>query len=200
MRRLSLDLELNVDGVNPTEDIVQVGYSAFDTETGIIETTGDYIKIDKPLHPYIITLTGISQKDIDTKGVSLIEAYNNLLAFCDKHEIKSRQAVTWGAGDMPELKAQLEDIAMFILEGPGWRFGRAECNVKVVYQMYMIANGKNPSGGLGKSLKKLGLAFEPFLDVVSTSGAVRQRGAHDARADALNTAKMYLYLQNKLKT
>lgn len=225
MKRIALDLELNTDGVNPTEDIIQIGYTAFDTETGIIETSGDYIKINKPLYPYITKLTGINQHEIDTRSVSLAEAYYNLLKFCEKHEVKFGQLVTWGSGDHEELKLQLDGLRQpqydggevpagyivkyFTYEPLGifarpylcvidWKFGRAELNLKAVFQMYAVANNIQRSGGLKKSMKAVGLDFVPFMDKVA-DGKFRQRGAHDARCDALNTARMYLKLQEKMK-
>lgn len=225
MRRISLDLELNVDGVNPTESIIQIGYTAFDTKTGIIETSGDYVKIDKPLYPFITTLTGISQREIDTRGVSLAEAYSNLLDFCEKHEVKFGQLVIWGSGDHEELKYQLDNLRFPQYKGGdipkgyqvktfaesefmratqyliplNWKFGRSELNLKAVYQMFATANDFKRSGGLSTSLKKQGLSFVPFQDKVAEN-SYRQRGKHDARADALNTALFYLYLQNKMVT
>lgn len=192
MRRIALDLELNTDGTNPTESIIQVGYTVFDTKEGIIETAGDYIKIDKPLYPFIINLTSISQREIDTKGVSLEQAYLNLLEFCDKHEVKFGQLVTWGSGDLSELKGQLQQAEFF-----DWKFGRSELNLKAVYQMFAVANGFKRSGGLKLSMKNQGLNFVPYMDNVADE-KFRQRGAHDARTDALNTARFYLHLQNKM--
>lgn len=226
MRRIALDLEMWTDGIGPTMEIIQVGYTVFDTKDGIIATSGDYVKINKPLHPYIINLTGIKQHDIDTKGVSLAEAYSNLLDFCEKHEVKFGQLVTWGSGDLEELKTQLDsqpypqyygqDIpkgyemvytipmndnileALPYLKPREWKFGRAELNLKAVYQMYATVNDKKRSGGLSSCLKREGLEFTPFLDEVAP-GKFRQRGKHDARADALTTANFYLYLQEKMK-
>jgi inhibitor of KinA sporulation pathway (predicted exonuclease) len=82
-----------------------VGYTAFNSITGeILETSGDYIKISKPLYPFIINLTGITQNEIDTRGISISQSYKNLINFCEKHEIKFGQMVTWGSGDLDEYK------------------------------------------------------------------------------------------------
>lgn len=205
MMRIALDLELNIDGVNPTESIIQIGYTAFDTKLGIIETSGDYIIIDKPLYPFIINLTGISQQELNKRGVSLTHAYDNLISFCKKHNVGFWQMVTWGSGDHEELKTQYEQEMQHWMSNEwtpdkpqSWKFGRSECNLKAVYQMIAGANDLGRSGGLKRSMKKMGLDFVPFLDKVGAD-SVRQRGAHDARCDALNSARFYLHLQEKMK-
>lgn len=193
MIRFSLDLELNTDGVNPTEDIIQVGYTAFNSITGeILETSGDYIAISKPLYPFIINLTGIIQHEIDTRGVSISQSYKNLLKFCEKHEIKFGQMVTWGSGDLDEYKkAVLES-------GEEWIFGRTEFNLKTFYQAYRSINGLGHSGGLKKSMKNCSVEWQVFMDHLP-SGNKKQRTAHDARCDALNTAVFYSHLVSKLR-
>lgn len=197
MKRVALDLELNTDGLGETEDIIQIGYTVFDTVTGIIETSGDYVKIDKPLYPFITKLTGISQQEIDNRGVSLIQAYTNLVEFCRKHDVKFWQMVTWGSGDHEELKQQVMLADMLSEHNTDWNFGRSELNLKAVYQMYQAKTDSKRSGGLGLSMKKQGLSFQPFMDKVAED-KFRQRGQHDARADALNTALFYLHIQGKM--
>jgi inhibitor of KinA sporulation pathway (predicted exonuclease) len=195
--RVALDLELNTDGLGETQEIIQIGYTVFDTITGVIETSGDYIKTEIPLTPFIINLTGISQREIDTRGVSLIQAYTNLIEFCRKHDVKFWQMVTWGSGDHEELKQQVMLADMLSEHNTNWNFGRSELNLKAVYQMYQARTDSKRSGGLALSMRKQGLSFVPYLDKVSGT-AVRQRGQHDARADALNTALFYLKLQEKM--
>jgi inhibitor of KinA sporulation pathway (predicted exonuclease) len=197
MIRVSLDLELNTDGLGETQEIIQIGYTVFDTKDGIIETSGDYVKTDIPLYPFITNLTGISQREIDTRGVSLIQAYQNLVEFCRKHDVKFWQLVTWGSGDHEELKQQVMLADMLGESNTEWNFGRSELNLKAVYQMYQAKTDSKRSGGLGLSMRKQGLSFVPYLDKVSET-AIRQRGQHDARADALNTALFYLHLQGKM--
>lgn len=192
MKRLTIDLELNTDGTSPTEEIIQLGYTIFDTETGEMKTGGDYVTISKPLYPFIIQLTGIKQRDIDNQGVTLQQAYTNMVQFCRDNDLTFWQIVQWGSGDDKELKEQLGTDCE-------WNFGRSDCNLKAMYQAYAIANGKKRSGGLKTVLKACRLNFDPFIEVVSVDGATRQRGAHDARADAQNTAKLYLWLNKRFK-
>lgn len=193
MIRFSLDLELNVDGINPTEEIIQVGYTAFNSITGeILETSGDYITISKPLYPFIIKLTGITQNEIDTRGVSISQSYKNLLNFCEKHEIKFGQMVTWGSGDLDEYKKSVLE------SGEEWVFGRTEFNLKAFYQAYRSINGLGHSGGLKKSMKNCNVEWQVYMDQLP-SGNKKQRTAHDARCDALNTAVFYNHLVSKLR-
>ena len=194
MIRIALDLELNCDGTNPTEEIIQVGYCAFDTETGnILEVAGDYVCISKPLHPYITTLTGITQKEIDDQGVSLEQAYKNLMSFFEKHDAGFRQIITWGGGDLSALKDELTFKGF-----TGWTLGRSECNAKAIYQAYRVANGAKHQSGLKNSMNKVGLKWNTFKEI-DLNGNTKERTAHNAKCDALNTAIMYMFLSNKLK-
>ena len=189
--RVALDLELNVDGINPCEDIIQIGYSIFETTTGerLYVGGGDYVQINKPLYPYITTLTGITQWDVDNRGVSFQQAYDNLVAKCVEYNV-FRQLVTWG-NDREEL---LEQFNNYYPTGK-WMFGRSSCNTKPMFQAMQIQRGVGKSGGLKKSLNKLGVLWIVFKDVV-TPTCTRQRSAHDARCDADNTVSMYLKLMS----
>lgn len=137
------------------------------------------------------------------------------------------QICEWGSGDVSTLRNELsskawedmiesyhldshqEVIAVkdaevldipkhYIRNNYEWMFGEATLNLKAVYQMYRISRGQNRSGGLSKALKNLGLNFLVFRDEVAP-GSFRQRGKHDARADALSTASLYLELDKRTK-
>ena len=203
MIRIAIDLELHNDGPLPGHlnppcgPIIQVGYTFFSTRTGILHTDGNYIKTGVPLSPYIQNLTGITENDIDKRGVTLHQAYLNMVEAFEHFKItyaeteKSyRQLVEWGSQDSIELKGALSEVCPDFK----WYFGNASLNVKAVYQMYCISNDIKYQGGLGKSLKNMGLEFEPFNDLG------KQRGQHDARADSLNTAKIYLKLQEFVRS
>jgi inhibitor of KinA sporulation pathway (predicted exonuclease) len=187
MIKLSLDLELNNDEKNTIlMEIIQVGYTFYDTESKEFFTYGDYVKIDAPLTPYIIKLTGITQDELDTRGVTLEQAYSNLVARCAQHGYTKGSVITWGGGDMQELKAALQN--------PKWIFGRRERDVKQVYIMVKEALGINlKRGGLKSSCQDFGVGWTPYKDEVAP-GKIRQRTAHDARCDALNT----MIIHNKL--
>lgn len=238
MLRIAIDLELESDGKN-TGKIIQLGYTIFSTGTPnspprLILTDGDYVKVDKPLHPFIVNLTGITDKDLKEKGVSIHQAFYNMVEACkkvesllsqDDKEKSFFQIVEWGSGDYSKLKEELynsayedyggeelndkyQTIKYFTTYDKGVVsykkhnevkniFGRSTLNVKAVFQMYQIAHGLKHSGGLAKSLRRLGLEFSPFKDE-SEDFKIKQRGAHDARADALNTARIYLEIQGRM--
>lgn len=187
MNRLAIDLELHSDG-KKTGKIIQLGYTIFSTSGKILFTGGDFIITGEPLSDYIINLTGIQERHIVEQGVTLEQAYNNMVDKCTDYNVFC-QIVEWGSGDVSQLKEELNDSIE-------WKFGRASLNIKAVYQMFRMARGKNYSGGLKRSLKNIGKEFQSFKDPITG----RMRGNHDARADALNTALMYLYLQNQIKT
>lgn len=120
--RIAWDLELHNDGPSegnphpPCYGIIQLGWTIFSTKTGIIEVGGDYIKTGLPLSPYIQNLTGIKEKDITEKGVSIHEAYLNMQKkweFWVKVGKETRenaisQPINWG-DDVTELKQELVD-------------------------------------------------------------------------------------------
>jgi DNA polymerase III epsilon subunit-like protein len=255
MIRIAIDLELESDG-KVTGDIIQLGYSIFCTRTNnIIQSSGDYIKIDRPLHPFIIGLTKITDKDIQEKGVSIYEAYGNMINLFNKlveeeqircetesNEVDSTpakfkrnkygfyQIVEWGSGDVSKLKEDLnikeyekdvgqelkthqerihfkpksgEDfdvkrVTGMVKNNYRFDFGRSSLNLKAAYQMYQEANIKKFKGGLSTSMKALGLQFESYKEEVAP-GKFRQHGQHNAIADALSTAHMYLELRRRQK-
>jgi inhibitor of KinA sporulation pathway (predicted exonuclease) len=198
MNRIALDLEYYAteEKADPTR-IIQVGYCIFNVITGeVVYTGGDYVQIDIPLSNFITILTGITQKDVDHKGVDIITAVDNMIAKCEEYNVGFHQFVTWGSGDGADLrnaylKAKgLQDNPPHQLFDTGWKFGTAELNTKVVYQAMQIQKGNKYRGGLKKSLMSVGVPWDLFVE----SDTKRQRSAHDARCDALNTANMYMYL------
>lgn len=122
MIRIAWDLELHNDGPSegnpnpPCYGIIQLGWTIFSTERGILEVGGDYIKTGLPLSPYIQKLTGITEKDIELKGVSIHEAYINMQnkwnSWVDNgksiKESALSQPVNWG-DDVTDLKIELND-------------------------------------------------------------------------------------------
>lgn len=168
---LSLDLEMN----QPSRKIIQVGAVAGDIRSGLIyERLRIYVKIDEPLNPMITDLTGIQEAHLEGLGVTLSEAYGQLVTMHTRHKCETNP-LTWGGGDSAELREQLGfDENHFI-------FGRRWFDVKTVFQSYQMARGKCRQSGLAKSMTKLGLNF--------------QGRKHDAQDDAENTFKtMHLLL------
>jgi inhibitor of KinA sporulation pathway (predicted exonuclease) len=190
MNILFLDLELNKlndEGVGDTTDIIQIGAVILNVESKqIIGRYESFIKLKTPLttgelrlSKYITTLTGIADNDI-ARGKSLQDAYLELCDFCNKYNA-SRIAATWGGGDLNELRKQLG-----LVDHP-WHFSKYEStnffDVKKLYQSYRIKCGLNISGGLRTAMKFLNLKFNGR--------------AHNALADAENTAYVWLALINK---
>jgi inhibitor of KinA sporulation pathway (predicted exonuclease) len=198
-KMIRLDLELEQPKTNPqTLDsgldyakIIQVGWCVFEAHDGkieLFEKRSVFIDIGTPLSNFIKKLTGISNEDLKG-GLTLLEAYN-LLKEDQRKYSTSRIVRQWGNGDMEELKAELEsETPNNLLTDYSWGFGRSGFNVKHLFQAYCLANGLNERSGLAKSLRRVGLNFE----------SVNNKGKHDALADAVNTARMYAFLENKLE-
>ena len=161
----SLDLEMN----QPSGKIISVGAVVGNILSGeILGSLHVFVNPQETLAPFIVTLTGIKQEDVDGAG-TLLEAYEQLRAM---HLIFEAfmNPITWGGGDSETLKAQLpSDVE--------WCFGRRWIDAKTFYISYRLANGLPIQSGLSKSMSKLGLAFEGKK--------------HNAKDDALNTFRIY---------
>lgn len=181
-----IDLELEQPKSNPQtpdsqldeEKIIQVGYVIYSLEPDlhIHQEALYHVNINVPLSKFIKTLTGISDEDIKD-GMSIEEIYDDLTNDLQIFNF-SRIVKQWGGGDMDCLRKELPEVK--------WEFGHSGCNIKHMYQMYAEANGLNTSGGLKKSLNRIGLGWEG-------------RKAHNALADAFNTARMHKFLYDKIK-
>lgn len=179
MNMLSLDLEM----AQPSGKIIQIGAVAGKIKNGeVIETFSRMVKIDEPISPFIIELTGITQ-EMNDNGVSLLEAYNDLKAFRRKHKCH-KQTIAWGQGDTRVLKEQVREK---MPTGPDdwWDFGIRFFDTKTLFQAYMLINEKSMKAGLSKALETFGMEF--------------QGRAHDACADAHNTFLVFIKLCEMLK-
>ena len=131
MIRIAIDLELESDG-KITGDIIELGYTIFSTKTNeIIYTGGSYVKVNRPLHPFIINLTKITDNVLDEHGVSIHEAYHKMVDTFNRLAAEERdkqnltepskgsehskslgkhafyQIIEWGSGDVYKLKEEL---------------------------------------------------------------------------------------------
>jgi inhibitor of KinA sporulation pathway (predicted exonuclease) len=173
MNFISLDLEMN----KPSNKIIMLGACVGCLETGeILETLRCYIKIDEPIDPFINTLTNISDHQIQTLGVSLLEAYGLLKNLYTKHSCH-KSPIQWGEGDSRKLK---EDLIKEGMNPSDWIFGWRVFDVKTVYQAYCMANQMKLQAGLAKAMTKIGLNF------VGTK--------HDGMDDAVNTFRTFIEL------
>lgn len=171
---MSLDLEMN----QPSGKIIQIGIVVGSELTGeIFARERIYVKIDEPLSPYITELTGITEEDLATKGMSLLEAYRKVEAV-HKEWGCAVNPIVWGGGDSKVLREQLG-----FTESDSFVFGHRWYDVKTLYQSWRKAMNQPIQGGLAKSMTKMGLKFEGRK--------------HDACDDAFNTFRMYCAMQRK---
>ena len=172
---LSLDLEME----QPSQEIIQIGACIGNISTGeVLEKFCAYVKIDMPLSPFIIGLTGITQETLDTQGTDLITAWKAFLAFRDKYPEVNCNAITWGGGDTAELKKQVfraYEGLWGVLPGStfAWPLGRRWIDVKTIFQFRQLAHGEKLQAGLAKAMVKCGMAFKGKK--------------HNATDDAVNT-------------
>jgi len=165
---VSLDLEMN----QPSQRIVQIGAVVGNVRTGeVLSQFDSKVNPGEPLSVRISELTGISPQEIES-APNLAVAGESLAAWlAPRDSIRLLNPLTWGGGDTEILRKQLE------LTDESWMFGRRWIDVKTLYVASRMAQGKEISGGLAKSMTKVGLTF---------------RGRkHNALDDALNTFRMF---------
>jgi inhibitor of KinA sporulation pathway (predicted exonuclease) len=186
MIRISLDAEFEQpnthhetpDSALSKSQIIQIGYVIFDDQNGtILKENSKHINIGVKISKFIKDLTGITDEDI-ANGTTLESVIDELHQDVITYNT-SRKILTWGAGDQEAIRDELK------VDYP-WKLGRSAFNVKHLYQLFREVNGLNHSGGLAKSMTKLGLRF--------------QGTKHDALDDAINTAIIFRHLADKLKT
>lgn len=168
MKLTVLDLEHN----QPSGKIVQIGAVVGDSRTGeITHRLRIYVNPEEPIAPYITDLCGITQDQIDSQGVSLTTAYQELKSFHRKYSTFINP-VTWGGGDSQYIFDRLPQS-----EKDDWCFGRRWIDAKTIYVTERIAKGEPVQGGLARVMTKYNLKF--------------QGRKHDAQDDAENTWKLY---------
>ncbi len=172
---LSFDLELNqaISGAK----IIEIGACVGNPETReIIEEYTAIVNPHEQLEEKIIALTGITQDMVDN-GVTLLDAYEGMIKMAIRHDCL-RMPLTWGCGDLPDLKTELPSRATRF-------FGRRELDAKTLYQSYQIAKNDKIQSGLAKSMTKLGLNFKGTK--------------HRATDDAKNTFVIFCALLDNFK-
>jgi inhibitor of KinA sporulation pathway (predicted exonuclease) len=190
MNYISLDLEMNHDDDGRTREVIQVGYVIGNGDTGeILETRRLYVKNQhtRPLKPFIIELTGITDRDIQEHGVTMREIYGIISEDMRRYEV-FMNPITWGGGDSLELREWInQEDPNIIPSGPFgyYVFGRRWIDVKTLYVVDRMAHGRKIQGGLKNACRKLGIKFDG--------------PAHDATQDALNTYRVFMYYQERLK-
>jgi inhibitor of KinA sporulation pathway (predicted exonuclease) len=190
---LSLDLEMN----QPSGRIIQIGAVYGNIHTGEIAEKRLSILVEpgEPLSTRndektgacdIVRLTGISQKDIDEKGVTLWEAYEALVAYWKEAQATST-ILTWGYGDVLELRHQLMTDYKGCFDPPRipYPFGRRSLDIKSLHQSWATMNGASIKAGLAKAMSKHEIPFDGRF--------------HNAMWDAYNTFKIAHKLFNFMK-
>ena len=174
---VALDLEFN----QPSQKIIQIGAVVADIRTSsVLSRFSVFVNPSEPLNPEIADLCGIAPEVLAMAG-DLAEGCEQLTAWLAPFAAERQlNPLTWGGGDSLQLREQAG------ARDERWLFGRRWLDVKTVFAAYMHSEGKDASGGLGASMKKVGLLF--------------QGRPHDAAADAHNTALMYFQVLRRLRT
>lgn len=173
-----LDLELNQPDPNipeATETIIQLGWAIFNGDTAIcVGQDTDYITVNQRITPFIQELTGITDTDIISRGITLEQSIRKLEKAMKTHQC-FRHIITWGTGDIPAIFKEIRTN----------KITRRYLDAKAIYQAWRLANNQSYKGGLIKAAEVLGITFEGR--------------AHNAGVDAYNTGLVFIELIRKLK-
>lgn len=165
-----LDTEMTCDENQtfPNEDteIIQVGFALFDITTREIEQPiGFYVKPEKgSISKYCENLTGITQNDVDTKGITLKEVSEILIG---EYKSKKRIIATYGS----DVFFFHNECTKKNIQSPFWLDSSFN-----IHQLFKMKIGKHKNTGLSSALKYFNLDFEGT--------------PHDAKWDSFNTAKL----------
>lgn len=190
---ISLDLEMNHDKDGNTDDIIQIGAVAFDVRSGKVkDSLNVLVKLPleengekKVLSPFVATLTGITEDQIERHGKGLMLSYHELVDFVERNS-GYHEAVCWGGNDAQYLYNELCKKRSFSEDKNGrFIFTPNYFDCKKLFQTYCLANGMDLKSGMAKSMSRVGLNFKGRI--------------HNAHDDALNCAEMFSFLMNKFK-
>lgn len=186
MFKLVLDLEMNktwkldnnIYNHDFITEIIEIGAVLLNDNNDEVDKFQTYVKPDfTGVHKRITKITGI--KDEDVKGAPRVEeAFNNLIDFINKYtSIDNILMYTWSNSDSTVILAELDvkninnsDIRAL-----------AENFIDIQKEFDSKINFDN-NVGLSKALELMGFDFEGV--------------AHGALADAINTARVYKYMEN----
>ena len=201
MKFITIDLEIeqpytniqSPDSRTDKQELIQIGIVVFEIvefEPVILHSETMNIFYGEPLSIFIKTLTSISDENVNSSDNHAIDGVVRLRELQQQFDT-SRQIVEWGSGDISFL-LESAGISQSLFNSK-YGFARSTINVKVLYQLYAMMNGKKVRGGLSTSMGKLGLQFK------GTRYKGHNKGKHWAEADALNTARIFNRLCNLIK-
>lgn len=180
MNFIALDLELNNQpefSKNPkyVPEIIQVGVCVGNLMDGDnpVFTDHRYVKTKDPIDPFITKLTGITDEDVQSKGIDHTELRQWLLTIKQTYNIYT-PVIQWGIPDLPMLRNE------FVERDLNCPFGRRFIDVKslLIYESQFDPRSFNIS--LGSALKQY---------KIKPNGT-----AHQADADAENTLRLFFKL------
>lgn len=173
-----IDIELNAPNT-PQEEIIELGAVKFLRQGDIHPIKfSKLILPTNPLSEDIIKLTGITEEEMISNGLPLIEVMQDFEKWA-KSESQNIVLAAWG-GDVPYLRQYLNQ------KGITWNFRGKNLDIKsMAVLLNTLYSMPVKSDGLGSIFKSWGMEFDTSLG---------QR--HRALPDALNTA----LLLNKFMT
>lgn len=180
---ISLDLEFE----QPSEEILSVGACIFTGGGEFVERENFYITPSHPVSNFIQELTGIRETDFDGKPrkdcyIELSNWVANMIKVYPDYKFH-REAITWGCGDVPALRADMRKEAVNF-EWLSQRF----IDVKTLYLMDKATSDKSLS-----SKTSLNTAMKEMK--ILPSGT-----AHNSMWDAVNTKEVFLELMYKQRS
>lgn len=187
MVKIFLDLEMNpipksFDIVRELcrNEVIQIGAVALNTKDILI---GDYEQMVKPqfsiaVAPKVYHLTGITS-DMIQKGLSFEEAINDFSKWCDRISDNNHYEIyAWSDNDLIQLQQEM------LIKELTYFFDMQFMNVWTDFQyIFCELIGISSVLSLDKAVQALDMNF---------TGS-----QHSALSDAMNTAKIYLMVQNK---
>jgi len=197
---IAIDLELEQPKSNhqtpdsriDKEKIIQLGMVVFETgdEMKVLHSETMFLHYPYELSSFIKSLTSIKDEEVNFATADAKDALKRLGALM--REFKAdRRVVEWGSGDIRALirESGLNDDEIHNLGVAS----RTSFNVKTIFQVFAMANHIKSKSGLSKSMSKLGVSFR------NTRYNDKNKGAHWAETDALNTALIFNELLIKMR-
>jgi len=183
MNILSIDCEY----AQPSGKTIQIGAAVFAARTGqLIEKLETYVNPGEPISQFITDLTGITDRDVQN-APSIRDAYLMLQDLHKKHKC-FKNPIVWGSGLRNDSQTIYDEAGIVGTDGerlPNF-MGYRVLDVKSQFQSVQIFHNKIIRGGLEKTCKTLGIGFEGR--------------AHTALADAVNTFRVWHFLNRQYQT